>query len=53
MKEKEPISYTKSKKLICVWTDKKSYLFQQRMLIFCFILLTPPIEERSKMFVIE
>ena len=30
----KPENYTKSKKLICDWTDKKKYLFHYRMLKF-------------------
>ena len=34
MKKTKPKSYTKSKKLICDWTDKKKYLIHYRMLKF-------------------
>ena len=34
MKKKQPTSYTKSKKLICDWTDEKKYLYHYRMLKF-------------------
>ena len=34
MKKIKPKNYTKSKKLICDWTDKKKYLFHYRMLKF-------------------
>ena len=34
MKEIKPLNYTKSKKLICDWTDKKKYLIHYRMLKF-------------------
>ena len=34
MNNKEPKNYTKSKKIICDWTDKKKYLIQYRMLKF-------------------
>ena len=34
MKKIEPKIYTKSKKIICDWTDKKSYLVQYRVLKF-------------------
>ena len=34
MKKKKPKNYTKSKKLICDWTDKKKYLIHYRMLNF-------------------
>ena len=34
MKNIKPESYTKSKELICGWTDKKKYLFHYRMLKF-------------------
>ena len=34
MKKLKPKNYTKSKKLICDWTDKKKYLIQYRMLKF-------------------
>ena len=34
MKKIKPKNYTKSKKLICDWTDKKKYLIQYRMLKF-------------------
>ena len=34
MKEVKPKKYTKSKKLICDWTDKKKYLIHYRMLNF-------------------
>ena len=34
MKNIKPGSYTKSKKLICDWTDKKKYLIHYRMLKF-------------------
>ena len=34
MKKIKPKSYTKSKKLICDWTDKKKYLIHYRMLKF-------------------
>ena len=30
----KPKNYTKSKKLICDWTDKKNYLIHYRMLKF-------------------
>ena len=32
MKKIKPKNYTKSKKLICDWTDKKKYLIHYRML---------------------
>ena len=32
--KKKPKSYTKSKKLICDWTDKKKYLVHYRMFNF-------------------
>ena len=32
MKQIKPKTYAKSKKLICDWTDKKSYLVHYRML---------------------
>ena len=32
MKKIKPKNYTKSKKLICDWTDKKKYLINCRML---------------------
>ena len=35
MNKRKPKNYTKSKKLICDWTDKKKYLIQYRMLKFC------------------
>ena len=31
MKKIQPKSYTKSKKVICDWTDRKKYLIQNRM----------------------
>ena len=34
MKKIKPKNYTKSKKLICNWTDKKKYLIHYRMLKF-------------------
>ena len=34
MKKIKPKNYTKSKKLICDWTDKKKYLIHYRMLEF-------------------
>ena len=34
MKKIKPKNYTKSKKLICDWTDKKKYLIHYRMLKF-------------------
>ena len=34
MKKTKPKNYTKSKKLICDWTDKKKYLIHYRMLKF-------------------
>ena len=34
MKKIKPMNYTKSKKLICDWTDKKKYLIHYRMLKF-------------------
>ena len=34
MKKIKPTNYSKSKKLICDWTDKKRYLIQYRMLKF-------------------
>ena len=34
MKKIKPKNYTKSKKLICDWTDKKNYLIHYRMLKF-------------------
>ena len=34
MNKIKPKNYTKSKKLICDWTDKKKYLIQYRMLKF-------------------
>ena len=34
MKSIKPENYTKSKELICDWTDKKKYLIHYRMLIF-------------------
>ena len=34
MKSIKPENYTKSKKLICDWTDKKKYLIHYRMLKF-------------------
>ena len=34
MKSLKPENYTKSKKLICGWTDKKKYLIHYRMLKF-------------------
>ena len=34
LKKIKPKNYTKSKKLICDWTDKKKYLIQYRMLKF-------------------
>ena len=34
MKQIKPKNYAKSKKLICYWTDKKSYLVHYRMLKF-------------------
>ena len=34
MKSIKPENYTKSKKLICDWTDKKKYLIHYRMLRF-------------------
>ena len=34
MKNIKPKKYTKSKKLICDWTDKKKYLIHYRMLKF-------------------
>ena len=34
MNSKKPENYTKSKKLICDWTDKKKYLIHYRMLKF-------------------
>ena len=34
MKEIKPKNYIKSKKSICVWTDKKNYLVHYRMLKF-------------------
>ena len=34
MKKIQPESYTKSKRLICDWTDKKNYLVHYRMLTF-------------------
>ena len=34
MKKIKPKKYTKSKKLICDWTDKKKYLIHYRMLKF-------------------
>ena len=34
MKKVKPKNYTKSKKLICDWTDKKKYLIHYRMLKF-------------------
>ena len=34
MKKLQPKKYTKSKKLICDWTDKKKYLTQYRVLEF-------------------
>ena len=34
MKKIKPKSYTKPKKLICDWTDKKKYLIHYRMLNF-------------------
>ena len=35
MNKKKPKNYTKAKKLICYWTDKKKYLIHYRMLRFC------------------
>ena len=35
MNKIKPKNYTKSKKLICDWTDKKKYLIHYRMLKFC------------------
>ena len=32
MKKIKPKNYTKSKKLLCDWTDKKSYLIHYRLL---------------------
>ena len=32
MKKIKPITYTKAKKLICDWTDKKNYFVHYRML---------------------
>ena len=32
MNKIKPMNYTKSKKLICDWTDKKKYLIHYRML---------------------
>ena len=34
MNKMKPKNYTKSKKLICDWTDKKKYLIHCRMLKF-------------------
>ena len=34
IKKIQPKNYTKSKKLICDWTDKKKYLIQYRVLKF-------------------
>ena len=34
MKKIKPKNYTKSKKFICDWTDKKKYLIHYRMLKF-------------------
>ena len=34
MKSIKPENYTKSKKLICDWSDKKRYLIHNRMLKF-------------------
>ena len=34
MNNNKPKKYTKSKKLICDWTDKKKYLIHYRMLKF-------------------
>ena len=34
MNKIKPKNYTKSKKLICDWTDKKKYLIHYRMLKF-------------------
>ena len=34
VKKLKPKKYTKSKKLICAWTDKKKYLIHYRMLKF-------------------
>ena len=34
MNKIQPKNYTKSKKLICDWTDKKNYLFNYRILKF-------------------
>ena len=34
MKKIQPKSYTKSKKLLCDWTEKKNYLIPYRMLKF-------------------
>ena len=34
MKKVKPKNYTKAKKLICDWTDKKNYLVHYRMLKF-------------------
>ena len=34
MKKIKPKNYTKSKKLICDWIDKKKYLFHYRKLKF-------------------
>ena len=34
MKKIKPKNYTKAKKLICVWTDKKNYLIHYRILKF-------------------
>ena len=34
MKKIKPKNYTKSKKLICGWSDKKNYLIHYRMLNF-------------------
>ena len=34
MNKIKPTNYTKSKKLICAWTDKKKYLIHYRMLKF-------------------
>ena len=35
MNKIKPKNFTKSKKLICDWTDKKNYLIHYRMLKFC------------------
>ena len=35
MNKIKPKNYTKSKKLICDWTDKKKYLIHYRVLKFC------------------